>query len=94
MNNEITVRPRCSCGKSITKAFQAAGICKACSIAKSDLRYAAVRTIVAAGICPTCGSKLRRNLALTGWWQCAQYGAEGFRADSSKPACSWQDFTS
>ncbi len=51
------------------------------------------RTIVAIGICPDCGAHLRRNLSLTGWWQCEQYGSEGFRKDSSKPACSWQDFT-
>jgi hypothetical protein len=49
--------------------------------------------IVIGGRCPTCGAGLRRNLALSGWWQCAQYGAEGFRADSSKPSCSWQGFT-
>jgi hypothetical protein len=30
---------------------------------------------------------------LTGWWQCSQYGAEGFRADSTKPSCGWQGFT-
>lgn len=35
----------------------------------------------------------RRNSSLAGWWQCAQFGAVGFRADSSKPACSWQTFT-
>lgn len=54
---------------------------------------AATRAAVATGICPTCGSGLRNNLALAGWWQCAQYGAEGFRKDSSKAACSWQGFT-
>lgn len=43
--------------------------------------------------CPLCGAPVRRNSALTGWVQCSQYGAEGFRADSSKPACSWQGFT-
>jgi hypothetical protein len=30
---------------------------------------------------------------LAGWWQCEQYGAESFRADSSRPACSFQTFT-
>jgi hypothetical protein len=43
--------------------------------------------------CPTCKGAVRINLALTGWVQCAQYGAAGFRADSSKPACGWQGFT-
>lgn len=49
--------------------------------------------VVASGVCPTCGCGLRRNLAMGGWWQCQQYGAEGFRKDSSKPSCSFQCFT-
>ena len=53
----------------------------------------AARYAVARNKCPVCGATLRRNLSITGWWQCSQYGAEGFRADSSKPACSWQGFT-
>lgn len=52
------------------------------------------KAIVATGKCPQCESPLRRNLAITGWFQCAQFGADGFRADSSKPACSFQCFTS
>lgn len=48
----------------------------------------------AANKCPQCGAGVRQNLALTGWVQCEQYGAEGFRKDSSKPACSWQGFRS
>ncbi len=51
------------------------------------------RRIVATGTCTQCGSALRRNLALTGWWQCAQSGSVGFRADASLPSCSWQGFT-
>lgn len=54
---------------------------------------AEVQRIVATGHCPRCGSGLRRNLALAGWWQCEQFGADGFRKDSSKPACHWQGFT-
>jgi hypothetical protein len=49
--------------------------------------------IVASGVCPHCGAKLRRNLALTGWWQCEQVGAPGFRADNEKPQCTGQWFT-
>lgn len=48
---------------------------------------------LASGKCPTCGAGVRRNLSLTGWVQCDQFGAEGFRKDSSKPSCSWQGFT-
>lgn len=54
---------------------------------------AETRAVVATGKCPYCASGLSRNLSLTGWWQCEQYGAEGFRKDSSKPSCSWQGFT-
>ena len=60
-------------------------------------RIAAAQTetlrVVLSGSCPSCGSGLRRNLALAGWWQCEQYGAESFRKDATKPACSWQGFT-
>lgn len=52
-----------------------------------------VVTAVKINRCPTCGAGLRRNLALTGWWQCEQFGADGFRKDSTKPSCSWQGFT-
>jgi uncharacterized protein (DUF983 family) len=56
-------------------------------------RTAEAIAIVQTGRCPQCGSGLRRNLALTGWYQCSQYGAVGFRADDSKPSCSFQCFT-
>ncbi len=62
--------------------------------AERAARFAAALAVVASGACPQCGSGLRRNLALTGWWQCEQYGAPGFRRDASRPACEWQGFTS
>ena len=43
--------------------------------------------------CPECGRGIRRNLALSGWVQCEQYGAEGFRKDPNAPSCDWQGFT-
>lgn len=55
--------------------------------------HAETMAVVQSGVCPCCGSKVKRNLALTGWWQCSQYGSDGFRADNSKPQCSWQGFT-
>lgn len=61
--------------------------------ARIAMAHAATRAIVATGKCPDCGAPLRCNLSLTGWWQCSQLGAEGFRADSSKPPCGWQGFT-
>lgn len=54
---------------------------------------AGARAVVASGKCPDCGETLRRNLSMAGWWQCAQFGAEGFRKDSAKAACNWQGFT-
>lgn len=50
------------------------------------------RKIVISGKCPYCGSPLRRNMALSGWYQCGQYGADGWRMDNSKPSCSFQCF--
>jgi hypothetical protein len=55
---------------------------------------AEVLAIVSRGFCPDCGSELRRNLALTGWWQCEQFGAVTHRARPLEPQCSWQGFTS
>ena len=66
---------------------------KAAHVANMARIHAETMAIVQTGKCPQCGSKLRRNLALTGWWQCEQYGAEGFRKDASKPSCSFQCFT-
>jgi len=51
------------------------------------------RAIVETGKCPYCGRPLRRNLALAGWWQCSQFGAEDFRADPGAPSCDFQCFT-
>lgn len=60
---------------------------------KRDARIAEAKAIVATGVCPRCGRRLRRNLALTGWWQCSQLGAVGFRAEPDKPSCEFQTFT-
>lgn len=58
-----------------------------------DRAKAEARVVVAAGVCPDCGRPLRQNLSLTGWWQCEQFGAVGFRKDSTQPSCSFQCFT-
>jgi ribosomal protein L37AE/L43A len=50
------------------------------------------RAIVATGKCPQCGRPLRRNWSMTGWWQCVQFGAVGFRENSTQPPCNWQGF--
>jgi hypothetical protein len=58
--------------------------------AKSDASTHVVR-----GTCPDCGLPLRRNLALSGWWQCAAYGEPAFRDAQFQGAahCSFQCFT-
>lgn len=63
------------------------------SIERMNAAREEVRRIVATGVCPQCGRKLKRNLSMTGWWQCSQFGAIGFRADPEQPSCSWQGFT-
>ena len=44
-------------------------------------------------VCPLCGKGVRQNLALNGWVQCEQFGADGFRKDDNQPSCEWQGFT-
>ena len=53
----------------------------------------ATKQVVALGKCPDCGRGLKRNLSLTGWWQCEQLGAIGFRRFPELPSCGWQGFT-
>jgi hypothetical protein len=60
---------------------------------RREAQYAEARAIVATGKCPRCGMPIRRNSSMTGWYQCSQFGAEGFRADATQPSCEWQVFT-
>lgn len=55
---------------------------------------AEVEAVVATGKCPRCGSPLRRNLSMSGWWQCEQLGAPSYRARPDEDECGWQGFTS
>jgi hypothetical protein len=63
------------------------------SIARMNAARMETKRIVATGKCPKCGSALRRNWSMTGWWQCEQLGAETHRTRPADPACSWQGFT-
>jgi len=83
-------RNRCECGKAMNKF---ATRCKACTKKRFDELHAKAAAIVATGVCPDCGAPLRRNFSITGWFQCSQFGADGFRADSTKAACGFQTFT-
>lgn len=81
--------------KIMTKAQKASMTRRRNKEAKIRMAKARAETlrIVESGVCPYCGAGLRRNLALTGWWQCEQFGAVGFRKHAELPQCSWQGFT-
>lgn len=63
------------------------------SLARIQAAQAETRAIVATGACPCCGSKLRRNNSMAGWFQCEQFGSVDFRARPTEPSCNWQGFT-
>ena len=54
---------------------------------------AAVTAAAMANQCPRCGRAVKFNRSMAGWVQCSQFGAVGFRADSTAPSCDWQGFT-
>lgn len=86
-----TPRNRCDCGKVMSKS---ASRCKACEQVLADRREEEAQGHVKNG-CPLCKLPLRRNLALTGWWQCSALGEPSFREEKYRnmPACSFQTFT-
>lgn len=79
----------------MTPAQKAAETRRRRAEAKARIEAAKVEAqrIVASGKCPNCGGGLRRNLSMAGWWQCEQFGSEGFRKDPSRPSCNFQTFT-
>ena len=90
MTKTTKTRLRCSCGKIMS---QYATACNKCDREAREAFYAAARATVATGQCPTCGSRLRRNSSMTGWFQCEQYGAVTRRARPNDPPCNWQTCT-
>lgn len=66
---------------------------QAASIARMNAAREETQRIVVTGKCPKCGSSLRRNWSMAGWWQCEQLGAESHRKRPDEPSCSWQGFT-
>lgn len=81
---------RCKCGR--TKS-QYAGYCRKCTAERDAGRIAEALAVISTGRCPQCGEALKRNLSMTGWWQCSQYGAATHRADANKASCSFQTST-
>lgn len=82
---------RCSkCGRRCGKYMT---LCASCHKADMERIHAEAQAIVATGKCPKCGQPLKRNLALTGWWQCVcctDYPAPQY---AHLPKCSFQCFT-
>ncbi len=87
----MKVISRCTCGKVKSKYLPK---CKACLDQYLNQKYKEATAIVEKGVCPRCGSKLVRNNALPGWWQCSQYGNWKYReGDPNKSDCGFQTFT-
>ena len=80
---------KCECGRRMSKY---ASHCGPCVQEREAKRNAENRAILATGVCPKCGGKLKRNLSIFGWWQCEQLGAVGFRARPDQPSCSFEFF--
>ena len=76
-------RNRCvKCGKVCSKYSR---LCHKCHKEHMEAIHAESQLIVDKGVCPECGGKLVRNLALPGWYQCEFFG--------SGDSCSFQLFT-
>lgn len=84
------VPKRCECGRRMSKYSNE---CNRCHKEHMERLSADARAVVATGTCPRCGSKLRRNLSIAGWWQCEQFGAVTHRARPNDQACNFQTFT-
>ena len=82
---------KCKCGRRMAKG---ANKCLRCHNKRMAECYAEARKVVLTGRCPLCGDNLERNLALSGWFQCANYGTrklDNGRADNQN--CDYQTFT-
>jgi hypothetical protein len=73
----------------ISKATKQAQI--AAAKARRMENYLRYMPILKAGKCQECGTKLYRNLSLSGWWQCGHVGAVGFQKEAG-PHCNYQFF--
>ncbi len=84
-----------------TRRMQGATIrsAKAAQRAAQTARIAAAKAqaarVLESGVCPMCGTRLRRNLAITGWYQCGAFGEPTFRETpyAALPKCDFQMFT-
>ena len=88
----MTSRTYCTCGKIKSKYST---YCNSCHKKRMDAFHKEAIELVKTGKCPQCGSKLVRNSAIAGWWQCSCYGnwKEVFKENKDRPDCSFQCFT-
>jgi threonine synthase len=80
----------CKCGRRMSKY---ANTCKACHKTRMAELHAEAQAIVATGKCPKCGLPLKRNLAITGWWQCSRCTDYPEPEYAQYQKCSFQCFT-
>ena len=78
---------KCECGRRMSKY---AHRCKKCDAVRRAQLRAEYTKVLDAGKCPECGRQLKRNMAIAGWYQCEQFGADTHRADPSQPSCNYQ----
>jgi hypothetical protein len=88
----IMKRSRCACGRVKPRDAQT---CLRCHNNRMAELKAEARKYVERGTCPRCGTKLYRNNALSGWWQCGAYPCDTHRMPEHRglPTCSFQCFT-
>lgn len=96
MNNTTkTAAPKSDTCKLCAKAAHGAR-CKRCHVKHMRELRAIADAQIAIGVCPCCGTKLVRNAALTGWYQCGAYASVDFRKPEFRglPSCGYQVFGS
>lgn len=85
------VMSRCDCGKVKARAEAS---CLGCHNKRMQVCYARAQAIVLIGRCPLCDTRLVRNNALPGWWQCGCYGNWKLTTGNiGRPDCGFQTFT-
>lgn len=77
---------RCTCGRVKNKHSDECNVCHNRHVAAMKSK---AKSIVAIGKCPECGTKLVRNNALQGLWQCGR----NVPGNAGTTGCPFQCFT-
>lgn len=84
------VMSRCGCGKVKSRDSRT---CRTCHNNRMEGFKNEAQKIIDIGRCPECGDSIERNMALSGWWQCANFGQRKMRNGRADNAdCGWQAF--